>query len=94
MKTKYKDFLKENINDKSVTEEFEILGEQPKYNMTPHHVDMWYDRNTKSWVIQLKSVDDYQIGDADYVGGGKNLASKRKNDLEKEHKLGKYEETD
>jgi len=55
---------------------------------------MWYDKNTRSWVIQLKSKDDFQIGDADYIGSGKEIALKRKNELEKEHKLGKYEETD
>ena len=77
-----------------ITEELEILGDFPKYDMTPHHVDMWYDKNTRSWVIQLKSKDDFQIGDADYIGSGKEIALKRKNELEKEHKLGKYEETD
>ena len=51
--------------------------------MTPHHVDMWYDRNTKSWVIQLKNKDNYQIGDAEYVGGGKEIALTSKDDLEK-----------
>ena len=90
-----KDFLKENINSRSIREEFEILGEPvPEYDMTPHHVDMWYDRGTRSWVIQLKSKDDFQIGDADYIGNGKEAALARKDFIEKEHKLGKYEETD
>ena len=33
----------------------------------PTRVDMWYDRNTKSWVVQLKDERDDQIGDAVYV---------------------------
>ena len=86
--------IKENTIKDTVTEEFEILGDHPKYDMTPHHVDMWYDKNTKSWVIELQSVDDYQIGDAIYIGSGKKDAVKRKDGLEKEHKLGKYEETE
>jgi hypothetical protein len=28
----------------------------------------WYDRETKSWVVQLKDLDENQIGDAVYVG--------------------------
>jgi hypothetical protein len=89
-----KDFLKENVNKKSLKESFEILNDLPEYDMTPHHVDMWYDRHTRSWVIQLKSKDDFQIGDADYIGNGKESALKRKESLEKQYKLGKYEETD
>lgn len=33
----------------------------------PHHVDVWYCRAVRSWCIQLKTVDDYQIGDSIYV---------------------------
>ena len=33
----------------------------------PTRVDMWYDRNTRSWVVQLKDERDDQIGDAVYV---------------------------
>ena len=73
-----KDFLKE---------EFEIIDKLPETNMDPHHVDMWYNRGERAWVVQLKSEDDYQIGDAEYVGGGKELALQRKKDLEKEHNL-------
>ena len=30
-------------------------------------IDKWYDKFTKSWVVQLKDENDYQIGDAIYV---------------------------
>ena len=30
-------------------------------------VIMWYDRYTKSWVVQVKDENDNQIGTADYV---------------------------
>jgi GNAT superfamily N-acetyltransferase len=30
-------------------------------------IDMWYDRYTKNWVVQLKDSKGYQIGDAHYV---------------------------
>lgn len=32
------------------------------------YVDTWYDRHTRSWVVQLKDRDGNQIGDAEYVG--------------------------
>jgi hypothetical protein len=28
-------------------EKFEIKSDLPKYNMTPHHVDMWYDKKNE-----------------------------------------------
>lgn len=30
-------------------------------------VDTWYDRYTKSWVVQRKDSFGNQVGDADYV---------------------------
>ena len=74
----------------SLNEELKILGDIQQHDMTPHHVEMWYNKQERAWVIQLMSEDGYQIGDSDYVGGGKELAIKYKNDLEKEHKLGKH----
>ena len=38
--------------------------EEPKV----HHVDKWYDRHTRSWIIQLMDESDNQIGDAMYYG--------------------------
>jgi hypothetical protein len=51
-------------------------------------------KKTRSWVVQLKTSNDFQIGDAEYIGNGKEVAIKYKDKLEKEHKLGKYEETE
>lgn len=31
-------------------------------------LDQWYDRHTRSWVIQLKDAEGNQIGEADYSG--------------------------
>ena len=31
------------------------------------YVKRWYDRATKSWVVQRCNVDHDQVGDADYV---------------------------
>jgi hypothetical protein len=32
-----------------------------------HHTAVWYDRHTRSWVVQLLDDRDNQIGDADFV---------------------------
>lgn len=31
-------------------------------------VDRWYDRHSRSWVVQKKDADGNQIGNAEYVG--------------------------
>ena len=31
-------------------------------------IDAWWDRHTRSWVIQKKDRNGYQIGNAEYVG--------------------------
>lgn len=47
---------------------FRILGysqsNEPKLAVK---IDVWYDRHSKSWVVQKKDRNDNQIGDADYV---------------------------
>lgn len=52
----------------------------------PHHVDMWYDRHTRCWVVQLLDDEDNQIGTAVYVYSKREAADEKKY-LEKEHKL-------
>jgi len=37
------------------------------HNAKPFCVDMWYNRSERSWVIQVKDEDNYQIGDSVYV---------------------------
>ena len=47
---------------------FRLLGNRSSApDMTPHHVERWYDRQTRCWIVQLMSVDDFQICDAVYV---------------------------
>lgn len=46
-------------------------------------VDMWYDRQTRSWVVQKKDAEGNQIGDA-YYTGSKSDAQKTKESWEKE----------
>lgn len=31
-------------------------------------VDKWYDRHSRSWVVQRKDADDQQVGPAHYSG--------------------------
>ena len=35
--------------------------------MKTRTVDVWYDRYSRSWVVQEKDADDNQVGDAIYV---------------------------
>jgi hypothetical protein len=44
-----------------------IISQLPQHDMTPHHVDCWYDRTTRCWVVQTLTVDDFQVGDSTYV---------------------------
>jgi hypothetical protein len=30
-------------------------------------IEYWYNRQTRDWVVQLKTKDGYQVGSADYV---------------------------
>jgi hypothetical protein len=35
---------------------------------TPAKIEKWYDRHTRSWVIQIKNKTNDQIGNAEYFG--------------------------
>jgi len=37
------------------------------YGAKPFSIDMWYNRNDKSWVVQLKDKENNQLGDSTYV---------------------------
>lgn len=52
----------------------------------PYKVDRWYDRHTKSWVVQLKDEDGNQIGNATYLGL-KHQAITEENRMKKEYNL-------
>lgn len=43
-------------------------GSGGKRNQSYSTVDSWYDRSTKSWVIQKKDREGNQVGSAEYVG--------------------------
>ncbi|TVY09920.1 hypothetical protein [Paenibacillus cremeus] len=56
-----------------------------KYNFSledteqkPAKVDKWYDRGTRSWVVQLKDHEGNQIGDAIYVASKSEAAEQEK----------------
>jgi 8-oxo-dGTP pyrophosphatase MutT (NUDIX family) len=65
---------------------FSIKGFKGATEMVPHHVEMYYDKNTRFWIVQLQTKEGYQIGDAEYIAG-KPSAIKAKKELEKIHKL-------
>lgn len=43
-----------------------------------HHVEHWYDKHTRSWVVQRMDKQGNQIGSADYVGSRKEAENLRK----------------
>ena len=46
-------------------------------------VDKWYDRKTRSWIIQTLDAEGNQIGDATYVGS-RGEADREKVDRKRE----------
>lgn len=40
----------------------------PEGFMVPVSLDSWYDRSTRSWVVQTLDTYGNQVGDADYCG--------------------------
>ena len=50
-------------------------------------IDKWYDRHTRSWVIQLKDESGYQIGNAIYVATKEEADREARNMAEIEEKL-------
>lgn len=43
-------------------------ADEPVMDYTVTNIDAWYDRHSRSWVIQKLNKDGYQVGDADYTG--------------------------
>lgn len=54
-----------------------LLPRGPKVDWTPHHVEVWYDRHSKSWVVQLMNVSGYQIDTAVYVHSKREALAQR-----------------
>ena len=52
----------------------------------PHHIDRWYNRHQRLWVVQLKDRYDNQIKDSIYVHG-KQEAINIEKELKKENNL-------
>ena len=60
--------------------------EAPDDFEVPDHTDMWYDRHTRSWIVQLKDRYGNQIGDATYVYSKREATAERKY-LQEKHGL-------
>jgi hypothetical protein len=52
----------------------------------PSKVERWYDRHTRSWVVQLKDDEGNQIDDAIYVAS-KPEAIRQENEWKKVYKI-------
>ena len=45
-----------------------IHGDWKPFDENVVEIDVWYDRHTKDYCIQLKNKDGYQVGDSIRVG--------------------------
>lgn len=52
-----------SINGKPIEDDPKL----PEGQNVPHHTDRWYNRQERSWVVQLKDKYDNQIDSAVYV---------------------------
>jgi hypothetical protein len=52
---------------------FNFNEDQYTEDKKPVRIDVWYDRQTRSWVGQLKDEDDNQVGNAEYAGRKSDL---------------------
>lgn len=41
---------------------------ESQFDETPAIIEKWYDRKTRSWVIQTLNKERFQIGEAQYFG--------------------------
>ena len=48
---------------------FKIIGrnKEDKKEQYPTTIIRWYDKNTRSWIVQLKDQEGHQIGEAIYI---------------------------
>lgn len=56
----------------------------PMSDPKPVSIVMWYFKEQKSWVVQLKDIEGNQVGDADYIYYKKD-ARKRVTQYEKQY---------
>lgn len=52
----------------------------------PHHVERWYDKHQRSWVVQLMDKYGNQIGNAHYDGDKQGAIDEEKR-LKKEYHI-------
>lgn len=64
---------------------FNLEGEPP-FDNRPAKIEKWYDRKTRSWVVELQNKDGCQLGNASYVAT-KTEAIAEENTLRKEYNL-------
>lgn len=63
-----------------------IIGYEYDVPDKPYKVDRWYDRRTRSWVIQLKDKEGNQIGNAIYVAS-KGEALQQEKEWKEEYQI-------
>lgn len=54
----------------------------------PNHLRVWFDSNSRSWVVQVCDANDNQIGDATYLGS-KSEVQPVVDQLKREHRISK-----
>lgn len=41
---------------------------ESEFDETPAKIEKWYDRKTRSWIVQTKNKNGDQLGNAEYFG--------------------------
>ena len=59
----------------------DLLAMRKEYSKEECKLEKWYDRQTRSWVIQLKDPDGNQVGEAIYVASRKEANQISKDDF-------------
>lgn len=60
--------------------------EEVENQFIPHHINMWYDRHSRNWIVQLMDIYENQIGDAIY-SYSKEEAIQNKEDLQEQYNI-------
>lgn len=59
----------------------DLLAQRREYSKVDCKLDRWYDRQTRSWVIQLLDPEGNQVGEAIYVASKKEANQITKEDF-------------
>ena len=89
--SKVNETLKEKLlNEGKILERIPAIEAPPVSRVATEHeptiVDVWYDRISKNWVVEVKDERGYQVGEAIYVYT-KPEAMREKSRLEREHRI-------